>query len=338
MEYPETPIPDDDLPTAEVHTLPRRRGLSALEQAKQELAAFKFSLFETVAADPLLRGAPCLNLIVVYASLVTIDKKTLKPTTAYASNSRVYSHAGLKCHKTAGRARRRLEEYGYLVPVGSNNGITIYRLANPNKERVQDHIYALSGYHREVRADRKQRWNERKKGVGIMPIPDDPRVGDMPTPEIDKGGQNSHPRVGDMPIQWWEICPSNTLKEYLEVIPESSRSEKEADDDGNVVRGIREVGAVDEGELSEASTQPARNDPGSNHQEKKNEVDFLFAAPASEQEADRQLLEIFGAYWNELLPPVQRNAQIRLMNGNLRQSWVNERMAWVDAQSETGEA
>lgn len=50
--------------SAEVHAFPRRNSLTAFDQAKQELAAFKFSLFETVAADPLLRAGQCLDLVI----------------------------------------------------------------------------------------------------------------------------------------------------------------------------------------------------------------------------------------------------------------------------------
>lgn len=50
--------------SAEVHTFPRRQSPNAYEQARQELAAFNFSLFETVAADPLLRAGQCLDLVI----------------------------------------------------------------------------------------------------------------------------------------------------------------------------------------------------------------------------------------------------------------------------------
>lgn len=94
--------------SAEVHAFPRRHGFNAFEQAKQELAAFKFSLFEAVAADPLLRAGQCLNLIIVYASLVTIDKKTLQATPAYASNDE-YSFA-----LVFGRITRPSRRAGFL--------------------------------------------------------------------------------------------------------------------------------------------------------------------------------------------------------------------------------
>lgn len=333
--------------TAEVHPFPRRRSGSAYEQAKQDLAAFKFALFETVAADPLLRGVPCLNLIVVYASLVTIDKRTLQPTTAYASNARIYSRAGLKSHNTAGKARRYLEQYGYIVPVGSNNGITIYRLDNPNIERVQMHIQALDEYRREIRADQKQSWNERKKRMSNNDTPDDERVSEVDTLKNTKGVNNCHPRVSEVDMQGCQEMTPITLKEYLSVIPESFGSEKEGSPSSDVAHGISDLGAVGKGELSEAPTQPARNDPDLNPQEKKNsyaaakmgevENSDLIASPSSEQEAGAVLDDLFGAFWNELHPNIQRFARRRLMSGNLTQSWVDARITYIEAENETGD-
>uniref|UniRef100_UPI00037B8035 hypothetical protein n=1 Tax=Brucella suis TaxID=29461 RepID=UPI00037B8035 len=129
-------------------------GFNAVEQAKQELAAFKFSLFETVAADPLLRAGQCLNLIIVYASLVTIDKKTLQATPAYASNGRVFVRAGVRSHHTAVKARRLLEQHGYLIPVSRRNGITVYRIENPHHERVQMQIQELEECQREIKTEK----------------------------------------------------------------------------------------------------------------------------------------------------------------------------------------
>ncbi|EPG11713.1 hypothetical protein L263_00268 [Brucella abortus 90-0962] len=140
--------------SAEVHAFPRRHGFNAFEQAKQELAAFKFSLFETVAADPLLRAGQCLNLIIVYASLVTIDKKTLQATPAYASNGRVFVRAGVRSHHTAVKARRLLEQHGYLIPVRRRNGITVYRIENPHHERVQMQIQELEECQREIKTEK----------------------------------------------------------------------------------------------------------------------------------------------------------------------------------------
>lgn len=327
--------------TAEVHPFPRRRSGSVYEQAKQDLAAFKFALFETVAADPLLRGVPCLNLIVVYASLVTIDKRTLQPTTAYASNARIYSRAGLKSHHTAGKARRYLEQYGYIVPVGSNNGITIYRLENPNIERVQDYVHALDEHRREVRADKKQSWNEQRRRMAKNATPDNKRVAEVAIPENNEGGNICHPGVAEVAIQGWQEMPSNTFNKYLSGIPHNNGTEEEGSLPDDVVRGICEEGAEKEGERSAQSKSAVASSPDYIQQDKKKEnepVSENFGAAMSEQEAERRLLNIFGAFWNELHPNIQRYARIQLLNGRLTQSWVDERIARIEAQSEIGDA
>lgn len=71
-------------------------GRSPLRVAMSELAAFKFKLVETIAADPRLRSAPCTNAIVVFMAFVTIDKRTLKPTPAYASIITLMAKGGMK--------------------------------------------------------------------------------------------------------------------------------------------------------------------------------------------------------------------------------------------------
>lgn len=355
MEELEPHIAYEGQQTAEVHPFPKRRSGSTFEQAKQDLAAFKFALFETVAADPLLRGVPCLNLIVVYASLVTIDKKTLQPTTAYASNARIYSRAGLKSHNTARKARQHLEQYGYIVPVGSKNGIAVYRLENPNIERVQMHIQALDEYRREVRADQKQIWNERKSRMSKNDTPDSSRMSEVDTPENDEGVNICHPRVSEVDMQGCQEMTSITLKEYLSVIPENIRQEKNGEGGSDVVRGICEVGADDEGERGEAPTKPAPISPASNQQEKKNgyavakdgdpifeassfEADAAFSIPPSEAEAAETLEWLFEGEFQNLAPLIQHFAKTAIMAGNLRPSWVKARLANLNKPISTGDA
>lgn len=194
------------------------QGASA-ENAKRSLAAFKFSLFETVVADPRLKGAPCTDLIIVYASFVTIDDAG-KRTPAFATNDTVNARAAIKCHKTAKRARTLLENFGYLVPHGRRNGVTIYNIANPNADSVAEHVTAAAEKLREAASIRKadERAKSRLKDTrsGESPTPNDViRSGDMPDLEDAKVGRNAHPRVGEMPDQGRENLPPNTLEDTL---------------------------------------------------------------------------------------------------------------------------
>ncbi|TPN38692.1 hypothetical protein FKO01_05020 [Mesorhizobium sp. B2-3-3] len=158
---------------------------SPYQIAKSELAAFKFKLVETVAADPLLSKAPCTDAIVVLSSFVTIDKRTLKPTPAYASTITLMARGGMK-ETAAKRARKLLETGKYIVPTGSRtkDGCIKYRLENPHEERVRLHVNEATEYWKEKAAEERKEERRKKakanvgseydpteieRGVGIQP-------------------------------------------------------------------------------------------------------------------------------------------------------------------------
>ena len=160
--------------------------------AKSELAAFKFKMIETVAADPRLSTAPCAAAIVVLMSFVTIDKKTLKPTPAYASTITLMARGGMK-PTAAKTARKLLEKHGYLVPTGSKtkDGCVKYRLSNPHEERVQMHVRDAIAYWKE-RAAEERKEERRKKALAASK----PEVGSEYDPTQDGRGVAMPPDVG----------------------------------------------------------------------------------------------------------------------------------------------
>ncbi|EEY03864.1 Uncharacterised protein [Brucella neotomae] len=310
--------------SAEVHAFPRRHGFNAFEQAKQELAAFKFSLFETVAADPLLRAGQCLNLIIVYASLVTIDKKTLQATPAYASNGRVFVRAGVRSHHTAVKARRLLEQHGYLIPVSRRNGITVYRIENPHHERVQMQIQELEECQREIKTEKNVR-NKPQSSMANNAHLDRTGVAENAHPENRKDGNNCPPRMAESADQGGQKMPPITLKEYLTGLPVKEGYEES---DGSPVMGdAKET-------VSETPNEPART--GSDFPaNKKNgyalaangdDENTTFSAPASIQEADDFLLALFGSDLSRLHERVLDGCRKRLMNGLLTPAFVRARI------------
>jgi hypothetical protein len=310
--------------SAEVHAFPRRHGLNAFEQAKQELAAFKFSLFETVAADPLLRAGQCLNLIIVYASLVTIDKKTLQATTAYASNGRVFVRAGVRSHHTAVKARRLLEQNGYLIPISRRNGITVYRIENPHHERVQMHIQELEEFQREIKTEKNVR-NKPQSSMANNAHLDGSGMAETAHLENRKDGNNCPPRMAESADQGGQKMPPITLKEYLTGLPVKEGYEG---NDGSPVMGDAQE------TVSEAANEPART--GSDFPAKKkngyalaangDDENAPFAAPASKQEADNFLSAVFGSDLIRLHERVLDGCRKRLMNGLLTPAFVRARL------------
>ncbi|MCI0998940.1 hypothetical protein HWD97_02470 [Ochrobactrum sp. C6C9] len=320
----------DEQQTAEVHPFPRRRDGRTFEQAKQELAALKFGLFETVAADPLLRGSPCLAVAVVFASLVTVDKRTLEFTAAYVSNGKLHVRAGLRSHNTAQKARRLLEKHGYLTAVGSTNGMTVYQIANPHQERVLMHVREWEDHNREVKAEQKRNWRLQVSG---MSKPD--------TPKNSKDVKNRHPGMSNSDTLGCQKMTPNTLKEYLSVLPENIRSEGKGYLPHDVERGIYGQGDEVKGEVSEATQKPARTDPDLNEPTKKNRFlcgVSIIDAPRSEADAFSELYSLFGEKWPLLHDNVRRSALMRLMNGRLTHEWVQERIVNLDTQIAEGDA
>ncbi len=317
--------------SAEVHAFPRRHGFNAFEQAKQELAAFKFTLFETVAADPLLRAGQCLNLIIVYASLVTIDKKTLQATTAYASNGRVFIRAGVRSHHTAVKARRLLEQNGYLIPVSRRNGITVYRIENPHHERVQMHIQELEECQREIKTEKKVR-NKPQFSMANNASLDGSGVAESAHPENRKDGNYCPPRMAESAHQGGQKMPPITLKEYLTGLPVKDGYEES---DGSPVLGDVEGERSAQSKSAVASSPdfPAKKKNGYALAANGDDENTPFSAPASQQEADTFLATVFGSDLDRLHERVLDGCRKRLMNGLLTPAFVRARLEALEKQS-----
>lgn len=158
-----------NLETGEIVDLDLSQGnRSPLDIARSQLAGFKFATLDTVRADPRLRKAPCLSVMSVYLSFVTIDKRTLKPTTAYASNIELMARCNdVNSKVTAGKARRLLVENGYLVLIGqTKDGCAKYRVENPHIERVQMHIQEAKEYWKGRDAEQKEDERRKKRFLG----------------------------------------------------------------------------------------------------------------------------------------------------------------------------
>ena len=133
-----------------------------------------------MAADPRLSKAPCANALIVLMSFVTIDKRTLKPTPAYASVITLMVRGGMK-ETSARLARKLLLQEKYLVPTGAKtkDGCVKYRLENPAVERIAMHVVEATEYLKEQLAERraKQRRKAGKQAVGAQCEPTDRMCG-----------------------------------------------------------------------------------------------------------------------------------------------------------------
>ena len=163
----------------EVIETPTAYRKSPLEAALTELAAFKFALIETAAADPQLSGSPSLAVLVTYLKFLTIDKQTLKPTLVYASNNTLMAHAGIGSKTTATKARKLLVKSGYLKPAKSmtKDGCEKFRVENTRAELVKIHVQEALSFYAERDVVRKEEERRRKvvngRGVPNIDTPSD---------------------------------------------------------------------------------------------------------------------------------------------------------------------
>jgi len=323
--------------------------------ALRKLAAFKFKLYETVAADPKLRKAPCTEAIIAYARCVTIDKRTLKPTPAYASAITLMARGNMRSKTTARLSRNLLQQEGYLVPTGSatKDGCVRYQLANPRAEQVSMHVREAEEYLAQIDATRKEderRKKKAKEGHGeqyAVPPEDDRGVNNWPDrgSNIDPNylGENLSglgSEEGATPIK-----VSSAPSGYEHEMEESLGFEGE----GYTLReavltghhAVDPVGAralIDEDEIvfaRDAPTAPPdviearrklkslRADPSgySSATAKADEGDYVFALPADEADADAMLASILEGM--TVLPAVEAFFRKQLIAGTLKKSMID---------------
>ncbi|NKW79896.1 hypothetical protein HGG72_05515 [Ochrobactrum pecoris] len=136
---------------------------TAKAKAKSNIATFKFELLETVRGDPRLSAAPCEAVIGVLISFLSVDEKSLKPTLVYASSITIMAKTNIKTKLSARKARKLLEEQGYLVRKGTTaSGCELYQVCNPHVERVKMHIQAKAEKLKEDAAAAREEYRRKK--------------------------------------------------------------------------------------------------------------------------------------------------------------------------------
>lgn len=143
--------------------------IESFATAKRELAAFKFRVMETVAADRRLRAAPCTEVMIVYLRFLTIDPRTLKPKPVYASTTKLAAYGGIKTKPTARRGRSLLVKHGYLKPNGSQTkcGCIWFSVENPHHEQVMMSAREAEERYAQIEAEEKKAAREKKQNQNI---------------------------------------------------------------------------------------------------------------------------------------------------------------------------
>lgn len=148
---------------------------TAKAKAKSSVATFKFELLETVRGDPRLSKAPCEAVIGVLISFLSVDERALKPTLVYASNIMILSKTTIKTKLSVRKARKLLEEHGYLVKKGTtSSGCELYQVCNPHAEYVKMHTQAKAEKLKEEAAADREEYRRKKALKTHMGSTDDP--------------------------------------------------------------------------------------------------------------------------------------------------------------------
>lgn len=130
------------------------------EAAPRNSAAFKLSVLETCAADPLMKPID-VALLTAYLKFMKWPKRT-----AYMPNLKARVLTGTKSEETISISRARLVKRGYLRQVMDKlNGSTIYEMNNPRAEIVADHVRIAEEKLKEMDAYRKAMSRNRPRKI-----------------------------------------------------------------------------------------------------------------------------------------------------------------------------
>ena len=111
-------------------------------------ASFLLDLYETVNADPKLKGSES-KLIQAYGSLMRPDRRS------WLASSLARAKTGLS-EAQVFNSRKKLIERGYLTADGaSRRGITAFVLNNPRRDEMREHVALTTEFHRSRQAERQ---------------------------------------------------------------------------------------------------------------------------------------------------------------------------------------
>lgn len=134
------------------------------EAEMKSLTSWKLDLLETVNADPMTTPT---DLAIVEAYLHFVRAKS---RTAYLSALSLRVRTGIASAETVTARRKVLVKLGYFVPNGrTKTGIEVYQIVNARQNIVLDHVTIASEKLREMDAERKKAFREKRRIAGDVP-------------------------------------------------------------------------------------------------------------------------------------------------------------------------
>lgn len=151
------------------------------KRQRTEFAAFKFSLLETVAADPKRKSPHLVGLMVLAGKMANYETREF-----YLSITSIMVMAKIGSRETAKAVRRDAVRLGYFVAVSGKtgpDGEQIYKLSNPRLLDVKDHVAAALEKRNEDAAREKREYRNKLKLKTLGGLENGP-------PDLERGANN----------------------------------------------------------------------------------------------------------------------------------------------------
>lgn len=140
-----------------------KKSKPAEKKTESSVATWKFTLENTVSADP-LAGGSFLQIVRSY-----LDFMNTLTDTPYRSIIDLQVDTGLS-ENTIIQKRRKLEQLGYFIEVGkTSDGATLYRIVNARENIVLDHQTIKRETLRRLDAEKKEYYRLKRRNLNVSP-------------------------------------------------------------------------------------------------------------------------------------------------------------------------
>ena len=168
---------------------------------RKEFAKFKFTLLETVAADPMRKSPHLVSLMVLAGQMANYQTREF-----YLSITSIMVKGNIGSRETAKTVRRDAVRLGYFVAVPGKtgpDGEQIYKLSNPRLLDVRDHVAAALEKRNEDAAREKREYRNKLKLKTLGGLENGP-------PDFERGANNC--------VDGGLITVPNTLDDTSDII------------------------------------------------------------------------------------------------------------------------
>lgn len=181
-----------------------KKSKSEEKKTESSFATWKFTIENTVSADPLADGS-CLQILRSYLDFMSVPSDT-----PYRSLIDLQVSTSLS-ENTITQKRRKLEELGYFVQAGkTSDGATRYRIVNSRENIVLDHQTITRETLRRLDAEKKEKSRLKRRSANVSPSKNEGHMSPSKI-EVLKGSETLN-NCGDSPSE----IEGNYVYDYAE--------------------------------------------------------------------------------------------------------------------------